>query len=58
MSRHDNGGAGKAAVRLLQGLREIGHDASMLVLAKHSLDPGVLEYKPSQSVIKKLKNCF
>src|SRR2546426_9193351 len=37
------GGAARAAYRLLQGLRRLGHDCSLLVRRKESADPHVHE---------------
>lgn len=41
ISTHDHGGAGIAALRLHQGMLQIGIDSKMLVLSKRSEDPRI-----------------
>lgn len=45
------GGAARAAYRLHDGLRRIGHDSSMFVLKKKSDDPTVVTYQHPHTVL-------
>lgn len=49
------GGAARAAYRLHDGLRRIGHDSLMFVLEKASIDPSVVQYEPSRDLPSRIR---
>lgn len=49
------GGAARAAYRLHDGLRRIGHDSQMFVLAKDSPDPDVIQYVPPRDLPTRIR---
>jgi glycosyltransferase involved in cell wall biosynthesis len=51
----DEGGGGRAAYRLTQGLRAIGCDSSLYVASKFHFDPSTLVYKPDKGPRAKLR---
>jgi glycosyltransferase involved in cell wall biosynthesis len=48
------GGAARAANRLHEGLRRLGHESVMYVLERESEDPAVRDFRPSASVSDRL----
>jgi glycosyltransferase involved in cell wall biosynthesis len=50
------GGAARAAHRVHEGLRRLGHDSRMIVDQKWSIDPLVTKFKPSQAIVDRLRH--
>jgi glycosyltransferase involved in cell wall biosynthesis len=50
-----SGGAARAAQRLHCGLRRLGHDSTMLVLKRASLDPDVVALKPLGGIVHRMR---
>lgn len=49
------GGAARAAHRVHEGLRRLGHDSRMLVDKKWSIDPLVTKFTPSDALLDKVR---
>jgi len=49
------GGAARAAYRLHQGLRQLGHDSRLLVQQKDSADPNVTQFNPRRDLPSRVR---